>query len=231
MRLSPRPLVERLQAYMIKAVKEAKLHTSWLTQNQGYENAVTTFVESVLTIRGFSNRSCPFQSRVAGAGLVNSLRPGRSEDGLARRPRCVPGAESLGYCSLVDPDNRRPVDFERRRQINVDRVLALDPAARAPGARRTPDVLAGRLAQAAGHRGGTASPPRSSGAVPDRRVLAARHPRPPSARRWSASCGCKGTRRPSSSRRASPRHWWISRIRSRSGVTAGRPRASCCRRS
>ena len=43
------PIIERLQAYMIKAVKEAKLHTSWLTPNQGYETAVTTFVEAVLT--------------------------------------------------------------------------------------------------------------------------------------------------------------------------------------
>ena len=48
-RLAPRAIIERLQAYMIKAVKEAKLHTSWLTPNQGYENAVTTFVEAVLT--------------------------------------------------------------------------------------------------------------------------------------------------------------------------------------
>ena len=42
-------LVERLQAYMIKSVKEAKVHTSWLTPNDEYESAVARFVERVLT--------------------------------------------------------------------------------------------------------------------------------------------------------------------------------------
>ena len=54
-------IVERLQAYMIKAVKEAKLHTSWLTPNQDYEDAVVTFVEAVLTDPRFLESFLPFQ--------------------------------------------------------------------------------------------------------------------------------------------------------------------------
>ena len=132
-RLSPRPLVERLQAYMITAVKEAKLHTSWLTQNQEYENAVTTFVESVLTDPRFLESFLPFQSRIASAGMVNSLAQVILKMGSPGIPDVYQGAD-LWDLSLVDPDNRRPVDFERRRQMlaEVDRVLALEPAARAP---------------------------------------------------------------------------------------------------
>jgi len=132
-RLSPKPLVERLQAYMIKSVKEAKLHTSWLTQNQDYENAVTTFVESVLTDPGFLESFLPFQSRIAVAGMVNSLSQVVLKMGSPGIPDVYQGAD-LWDLSLVDPDNRRPVDFERRRQMlaDVDRVLALEPPARAP---------------------------------------------------------------------------------------------------
>ena len=75
-RLAPRAIIERLQAYMIKAVKEAKLHTSWLTPNQGYENAVTTFVEAVLTDPRFLESvpafpvagGCVRHGQLAGAG-------------------------------------------------------------------------------------------------------------------------------------------------------------------
>jgi len=131
-RLSPKPLVERLQAYMIKAVKEAKLHTSWITPNQDYENAVTTFVESVLTDPRFLEAFLPFQSRIAVAGMVNSLAQVVLKMGSPGIPDVYQGAD-LWDLSLVDPDNRRPVDFERRRQMlaDVDRVLALEPAARA----------------------------------------------------------------------------------------------------
>jgi len=138
-RLSPKPIVERLQAYMIKAVKEAKLHTSWLTQNQDYENAVMTFVESVLTDPRFLESFLPFQSRVAVAGMVNSLAQVVLKMGSPGIPDVYQGAE-LWDLSLVDPDNRRPVDFECRRRMlaDVDRVLALDAPARA-------DTLAAHL--------------------------------------------------------------------------------------
>jgi (1->4)-alpha-D-glucan 1-alpha-D-glucosylmutase len=130
-RLAPRAIIERLQAYMIKAVKEAKLHTSWLTPNQGYETAVTTFVEAVLTDPRFLESFLPFQLRVAVSGMVNSLAQVTLKLGSPGVADFYQGNE-LWDQSLVDPDNRRPVDFERRRQMlaEVDRVLALDVAQR-----------------------------------------------------------------------------------------------------
>jgi len=130
-RLAPRAIIERLQAYMIKAVKEAKLHTSWLTPNQGYENAVTTFVEAVLTDPRFLESFLRFQSRVAVSGMVNSLAQVTLKLGCPGVADFYQGNE-LWDQSLVDPDNRRPVDFERRRQMlaEVDHLLALDVAQR-----------------------------------------------------------------------------------------------------
>jgi len=130
-RLAPRAIIERLQGYMIKAVKEAKLHTSWLTPNQGYENAVTTFVEAVLTDPRFLESFLRFQSRVAVSGMVNSLAQVTLKLGCPGVADFYQGNE-LWDQSLVDPDNRRPVDFDRRRQMlaEVDRLLALDVAQR-----------------------------------------------------------------------------------------------------
>ena len=126
-RLAPRAIIERLQAYMIKAVKEAKLHTSWLTPNQGYETAVTTFVEAVLTDPRFLESFLLFQSRVAVSGMVNSLAQVTLKLGSPGVADFYQGNE-LWDQSLVDPDNRHPVDFEGRRQMlaEVDRLLALD---------------------------------------------------------------------------------------------------------
>ncbi|MEO7270640.1 MAG: malto-oligosyltrehalose synthase, partial [Vicinamibacterales bacterium] len=105
-RLSPKPIVERLQAYMIKSVKEAKLHTSWLTPNQEYEDAVNSFVESVLTDPRFLESFLQFQSRIAVAGMVNSLAQVVLKMGSPGVPDVYQGAD-LWDLSLVDPDNRR----------------------------------------------------------------------------------------------------------------------------
>jgi (1->4)-alpha-D-glucan 1-alpha-D-glucosylmutase len=131
-RLAPREIIERLQAYMIKAVKEAKLHTSWLTPNQGYEAAVTTFVEAALTDPQFLESFLPFQARVAVSGMINSLAQVTLKIGSPGVPDVYQGTE-LWDLSLVDPDNRRLVDFERRRQMlaDVDRLFAQGPARRA----------------------------------------------------------------------------------------------------
>jgi (1->4)-alpha-D-glucan 1-alpha-D-glucosylmutase len=132
-RLAPREIIERLQSYMIKAVKEAKLHTSWLTPNQGYEAAVTTFVEAVLTDPRFLEAFLPFQSRVAVSAVVNSLAQVTLKIGSPGVPDFYQGSE-LWDLSLVDPDNRRPVDFDQRQRMltDLDRLLSLDAAQRAP---------------------------------------------------------------------------------------------------
>ena len=89
-------VVERLQAYMIKAVKEAKLHTSWLTPNQDYENAVTTFVESVLTDPPVPRVVPALSVADRGVGHGQLAGPGHAEAGIARRSRTSIRVRSCG---------------------------------------------------------------------------------------------------------------------------------------
>ena len=119
---------------MLKAVREAKIHTSWLTQNQQYEEALKAFVERVLTGDG-GRRFVPamraLQDRVAAIGMLNSLSQVAVKLGSPGVPDIYQGAD-LWDLSLVDPDNRRPIDFARRQSLldEVDRLLS------APGPER-----------------------------------------------------------------------------------------------
>jgi (1->4)-alpha-D-glucan 1-alpha-D-glucosylmutase len=132
-RLQPLPplgdLVDRMKAYMIKSVKEAKVHTSWLTPNEEYENAVARFVDRVLSgpaaVR-FLPAVAGLAQRIAHVGMVNGLAQVALKVGSPGVPDFYQGTE-LWDLSLVDPDNRRPVDFDRRRQLleDVERVMAL----------------------------------------------------------------------------------------------------------
>jgi (1->4)-alpha-D-glucan 1-alpha-D-glucosylmutase len=131
---APADVVERLQAYMLKAVREAKMHTSWLTTNQEYEDALTAFVHRVLTGSGgarFIPAMLPFARRVAVLGLINSLAQVTLKLGTPGVPDFYQGTE-LWDLNLVDPDNRRPVDFDRRREFldEVDEVLQAEPTER-----------------------------------------------------------------------------------------------------
>jgi (1->4)-alpha-D-glucan 1-alpha-D-glucosylmutase len=124
-------LVSRLQAYMIKAIKEAKWHSSWINPNEPYEAAVGAFVERVLTGNGgerFLPAFLPFQERIARCGVVNSLAQVVLKIASPGVPDFYQGSELWDF-NLVDPDNRRPVDFLRREQMldNVDAVLKLAP--------------------------------------------------------------------------------------------------------
>jgi (1->4)-alpha-D-glucan 1-alpha-D-glucosylmutase len=139
--------VPRMQAYMIKSVKEAKRHTSWLTPNADYENAVLRFVDGVLTGPGrakFLPMFRPVQQRVALAGMINSLAQLTLKLGSPGIPDFYQGTE-LWDLSLVDPDNRRPVDFELRARLlaELEPTLALAGDARRAAAadllRRWPD--------------------------------------------------------------------------------------------
>jgi (1->4)-alpha-D-glucan 1-alpha-D-glucosylmutase len=115
---------------MQKAVRESKVHTSWLTPNEQYENALARFVERVLTGRGgarFVPALLPFQRRIASRGMVNSLAQTTIKLGSPGVPDFYQGTE-LWDLSLVDPDNRRPVDFCLRRRL-LDEVDALLTAA------------------------------------------------------------------------------------------------------
>jgi len=111
-------LVSRLTDYMHKAIKEAKLHTSWITPHAEYEAAVTRFVERTLTGRtapAFLASFVPLARRLAAAGMMNSLAQLVLKLAAPGVADIYQGAESWDF-SLVDPDNRRPVDFVARRR-------------------------------------------------------------------------------------------------------------------
>ncbi len=138
-----RSLVDRLKAYMLKSVKEAKLHTSWLSPNEEYENAVATFVERTLTGAGaakFVPAFTPLARRIAHAGMTNGLAQVVLKLGSPGVPDFYQGTELWDF-SLVDPDNRRPVDFADRADAlaGVGQVLSLPHAERGP---RITDMIA-----------------------------------------------------------------------------------------
>ena len=107
----------RVEEYMMKAVREAKVHSSWIRPNEQYENALRHFVHTTLSRGGenlFLSDFEPFQKRVAWYGMFNSL----SQTTLKMMAPGVPDiyqGDELWDFSLVDPDNRRPVDFEERK--------------------------------------------------------------------------------------------------------------------
>ena len=131
---APDDLVSRLSDYMIKAVKEAKVHTSWLTPNEPYEDALRTFVKRVLTGAPGARLLAaflPFQQRIARLGMINSLAQVVLKTGCPGVPDFYQGTD-MWDLTLVDPDNRRPVDFVRRARAldDVDALLAIDPTER-----------------------------------------------------------------------------------------------------
>ncbi len=134
-RAVPPGLIDRLSEYMLKSAREAKTHTSWLTTNQPYEDAITGYVRS--TLEGAAGAKLldaflPFQAKVARIGMLNSLAQVALKLGSPGVPDFYQGTE-LWDLSMVDPDNRRPVDFGHRAALldDVDAVLALDSKARA----------------------------------------------------------------------------------------------------
>jgi (1->4)-alpha-D-glucan 1-alpha-D-glucosylmutase len=121
-------LVERLQAYLVKATREAMVHTRWTRPNQPYEVALQKFVARILSpaAEDFLRDFRPFQREIAYYGMVNSLSQMLLKIVAPGVPDFYQGSE-LWDLRLVDPDNRLPVDFERR--IAMLQQLARDEAA------------------------------------------------------------------------------------------------------
>jgi len=118
---------ERLAAYMTKAVKEAKAHTSWVNPDAAYEAAVVSFVEKTMDparAGAFFQEARAFKRHIERAGQHNAL-------GQVLLKLASPGVADvyqgceLWDLSLVDPDNRRPVDFAAREKM----LAELDAAA------------------------------------------------------------------------------------------------------
>lgn len=119
-------LVARLIAYMEKAIREAKRHTSWITPNTAYESAVVRFIEQSLTgatAPVFRASFEEFSRRIAAAGAVNGLAQLVLKIGSPGVADFYQGVE-LWDQSLVDPDNRRPVAFAHRQRL----LAELEPA-------------------------------------------------------------------------------------------------------
>ena len=112
---------ERMEAYLLKAVREAKAHTSWLNPNLAYEEATQGFVHTLLDSVNnlFLQDFIPFVRRIARAGLYNSLSQLLFKLTAPGVPDIYQGNEIWDF-SLVDPDNRRPVDYQRRLRLLED---------------------------------------------------------------------------------------------------------------
>jgi (1->4)-alpha-D-glucan 1-alpha-D-glucosylmutase len=124
--------VRRITEFMLKALKEAKVHTSWITPNTEYEEAVLAFVRAILDTRDntqFLEDFPQLQHKVAFFGVFNSLSQALLKLGSPGVADTYQGNELWDF-SLVDPDNRRPVDFSAREtalrslldQASVDRL-------------------------------------------------------------------------------------------------------------
>jgi (1->4)-alpha-D-glucan 1-alpha-D-glucosylmutase len=107
---------ERVLAYMEKAAREAKLQTSWVRPDAEYESRLAGFVRAVLDDRGFCDDLAAFTEPLVKPGFVNSLAFTLLKLAAPGVPDIYQGCETWDF-SLVDPDNRRPVDFERRRRL------------------------------------------------------------------------------------------------------------------
>jgi len=108
--------IERVKQYAVKAVREAKTHTAWLKPDNDYEEAFLSFIEHILRPseeNQFLAAFLPFQRKVAFYGMLNSLSQTIIKLTAPGVPDLYQGTE-LWDLNLVDPDNRRPVDFGMR---------------------------------------------------------------------------------------------------------------------
>src|SRR5690606_19917331 len=110
--------VERAREYMLKACREAKVHTSWHEPSPDYEDAILGFTERILESREFITSLEEFVDPLVKPGRINSLAQTLIKLTAPGVPDFYQGSE-LWDLSLVDPDNRRPVDFARRRELLV----------------------------------------------------------------------------------------------------------------
>jgi len=106
--------IKRIQSYMDKAVKEAKVHTSWMNANAEHDRALSEFLAAILKEgTEFVADLERFQGRIARAGMLNSLSQTILKIAAPGVPDFYQGTE-LWALNLVDPDNRRPVDYVQR---------------------------------------------------------------------------------------------------------------------
>ena len=128
---------ERVEAYMLKAAREAKAHTSWISPHEGYERALAAFVRALLARvqpNPFLEDLRAQAEPLAWFGALNGLSLALVKYASPGVPDLYQGSE-LAELTLVDPDNRRPVDFARREQLLAQFEALADPAPLAAAAR------------------------------------------------------------------------------------------------
>jgi (1->4)-alpha-D-glucan 1-alpha-D-glucosylmutase len=107
---------ERVKTHMVKAMREAKVESSWLEPDIAHEQAVTGFVDKILDAsepNEFLDDFIRFQRKIAFYGVFNSLSQTLLKITVPGVPDIYQGSE-LWNLSMVDPDNRKPVDYQRR---------------------------------------------------------------------------------------------------------------------
>jgi (1->4)-alpha-D-glucan 1-alpha-D-glucosylmutase len=111
--------VRRIQEYLIKAMREAKVHTSWISPNEECERATREFIETIMKLEKtnrFLRSFAEFHAPIARAGMYNALAQTLLKIAAPGIPDFYQGTELWDF-NLVDPDNRRPVDFAKRRAL------------------------------------------------------------------------------------------------------------------
>jgi (1->4)-alpha-D-glucan 1-alpha-D-glucosylmutase len=108
--------VKRIQEYMEKALKEAKVHSSWINPNKAYDQAVQDFIAKILADSTFLEDFKAFVSKIIPAGMLNSLSQTLLKTTSPGVPDFYQGSEIWDF-RLVDPDNRHPVNFSVRKRL------------------------------------------------------------------------------------------------------------------
>jgi (1->4)-alpha-D-glucan 1-alpha-D-glucosylmutase len=126
---------DRAMAYMEKAAKEAKAHTSWTDPDPVYDRALREWVRSRIDDAGFTAAVDAFVATIRDRGWANALAQKLLQLTMPGVPDVYQGSE-LWDLSLVDPDNRRPVDYRLRRRVlaELDDMSAAEAWARRDGA-------------------------------------------------------------------------------------------------
>lgn len=116
---------QRIEGALVKSMREAKLHSGWAAPDLAYEEAMLGFARDALDPArpAFLEAFLPFQARIAELGVSNSLTQCLIKLTVPGVPDIYQGAE-LWELSLVDPDNRRPVDYQARSRL----LAELEPA-------------------------------------------------------------------------------------------------------
>ncbi|MGC1904964.1 MAG: malto-oligosyltrehalose synthase [Candidatus Acidiferrum sp.] len=123
----PYTITERLKTYVIKATREAMVHTRWTRPNLGHERALEHFISAIVKPSG-KNKFLPdfieFQKRIAFFGMANGLAQTLIKIASPGVPDFYQGSDLWDF-RLVDPDNRQPVDFAERKTA-LTKLKALD---------------------------------------------------------------------------------------------------------